>query len=68
MTLVYNRLTIILGDQVDYLPFGTFVIIIFDWIFNMIVWGREAYIICKYGGEEGLNEILQSNTKTTEED
>ena len=43
------------GDQIEYLPFGNFIVIVFDWIFNIVVWAREAYTICKYGGEEGLN-------------
>ncbi len=68
MSLIYNRIALEVGDRVEYLPFGNFVVIVFDWIFNIVVWAREAYIICKYGGEEGLNEILQSNTKTTDED
>lgn len=50
MTLIYNRLTLDLGDLVDYLPFGNFIVIVFDWIFNLVIWVREAYIICKYGG------------------
>ena len=68
MTLIYNRLTLEYGEKIFYLPFGNFAMIVFDWVFNLVVWGREAYIICKYGGEEGLNEILQSNTKTTDQD
>lgn len=37
------------------MPFISIVIIMFDWIFNLIVWGREAYVIYKYGGEKELN-------------
>lgn len=40
----------------------------FDWIFNIVVWGREAYVLCKYGGELGLQEIANSNAKTTTKD
>jgi hypothetical protein len=68
MTLVYNMLIISMEEKVFYLPFGTFAIIIFDWVFNLIVWGREAYVICKYGGERDLNEVLQSNTKNTQKE
>ena len=51
MTLIYNRLTLEFGEKIFYLPFGNLAMILFDWVFNLIVWGREAYIICKYGGE-----------------
>ena len=40
MSLIYNKIYLIQGDSVYYLPFGNFAIIIFDWGFNMIVWGR----------------------------
>jgi hypothetical protein len=68
MALLYNLLIISMEDSVFYLPFGSYVIIMFDWVFNLVVWGREAYVICKYGGERDLNEILQSNTKTTQKE
>ncbi len=45
--LVYNLLTIAFKDQVYYLPFGSLITIMIDWIFNLVVWGREAYVICK---------------------
>lgn len=46
--LVFNLLTIAFYDTVYYLPFGSLIIIMLDWIFNLVVWGREAYVICKY--------------------
>lgn len=58
ITLIYYRYAIDAGENALYLHFGGFIILTFDWIFNLVVWGREAYIICKYGGEEGLNSIF----------
>ena len=55
LSLIYNMVSRVYGDQIEYLPFGNFIVIVFDWIFNIVVWAREAYTICKYGGEEGLN-------------
>jgi F0F1-type ATP synthase assembly protein I len=46
--LVYNLMTISYEDTVYYLPFGSLITIMVDWIFNLVVWGREAYVICKY--------------------
>lgn len=63
--LLYNILIIEFADNVYYLPFGCLAIMLTDWIFNLVVWGREAYVICKYGGEVDLNELLQSKTKTS---
>lgn len=40
MTLIYSRIIIDYDDKVFYLPFGIFAIIVFDWLFNMVVWGR----------------------------
>lgn len=40
MSLMYNLLITSMEDQVFYLPFGSFAIIMFDWIFNLVVWGR----------------------------
>lgn len=40
MTLIYNLLIISMEDQVFYLPFGTYMILMFDWIFNIVVWSR----------------------------
>ena len=68
LTVTYNVLIIQLERDAFYLPVGIFVIIMFDWIFNIIVWAREAYVLCKYGGERGLQEIANSNTKTTTKD
>lgn len=68
MTVTYNVLIVQLQRDAFYLPVGIFVIIMFDWIFNIVVWGREAYVLCKYGGELGLQEIANSNAKTTTKD
>jgi hypothetical protein len=46
--LVCNLLIIAFKDTVYYLPFGSLITIMVDWIFNLVVWGREAYVICKY--------------------
>lgn len=40
VTLIYIRLAIELKDKVFYLPIGIFIIIVFDWVFNLIVWIR----------------------------
>lgn len=66
--LIYNLLTIAFQDDVYYLPFGSLANFLLDWIFNLVVWGRQAYVICKYGGERDLNELLASNTKTSSND
>ena len=50
MTLMYNLLMTKLVNEVHYLPFGYLIIFYFDWIFNLIVWAREAVILCKFGG------------------
>lgn len=40
VSLIYNQLIISFENSVYYLPFGNMISILFDWIFNLVVWGR----------------------------
>jgi hypothetical protein len=40
ISLIYHRIGLESKYNTLYLPFGAFIIIVFDWIFNLIVWGR----------------------------
>ena len=40
ITLIYYKITLSSGKNALYLPFGGFIILNFDWIFNLVVWGR----------------------------
>jgi hypothetical protein len=40
ISLIYHRIGLDSKNNTLYLPFGAFIIILFDWIFNLVVWGR----------------------------
>ena len=55
LMLVTDRVLISYRYKSYYLPFISMSIILFNWMFNIVVWARDTYRTYKYGEEEDMN-------------
>lgn len=55
LMLITDKILIEYRYRTYYLPFISMGIILFDWIFNIVVWIRDIYRAYKYGDEDDIN-------------
>jgi hypothetical protein len=70
LVLLYVHL-ITLMDTHYYMPYIALIVMLFDWLFNIVVWAREVYIVCKYGEgnlENGAQESVKEKSSRRDED